>query len=339
MPSHGNRDQGSPHFVLISNLKASVECPVSFSISKKIAMAAPSAMHGSKCTVRSISLPTRLHPHSLRIEAELNKLKAWEVSCASVLVSPGAETIQIGLAGVMELYNYVEELIHSPLTRQALLCHQHRKLVEEALDGSVTLLDACGTAKDILLMTNEHVQDLQSALRRRGGDSSIESNIASYICFRKKVKKDISKCLGALQRMESRLGSSPVLHLDHHLAVVVRLLREVSGITISTFRSLLLFFSMPAVRKMFGGWSLITKLMPMASGKGQKIVNEVGSVDVAIHTLQEQLHNSDAKVELQVTQRRLEALNVSIEGLEAGVNCMYRSLIQNRVSLLNVLTQ
>ncbi|KAL6345197.1 hypothetical protein AAG906_015680 [Vitis piasezkii] len=291
-------------------------------------MAAPSAMHGSKCTVRSISLPTRLHPHSLRIEAELNKLKAWEVSCASVLVSPGAETIQIGLAGVMELYNYVEELIHSPLTRQALLCHQHRKLVEEALDGSVTLLDACGTAKDILLMTNEHVQDLQSALRRRVETQAL-----------RKVKKDISKCLGALQRMESRLGSSPVLHLDHHLAVVVRLLREVSGITISTFRSLLLFFSMPAVRKMFGGWSLITKLIPMASGKGQKIVNEVGSVDVAIHTLQEQLHNSDAKVELQVTQRRLEALNFSIEGLEAGVNCMYRCLIQNRVSLLNVLTQ
>ena len=303
---------------------------------EKTEMAAPSPFHGSKCTARSISLPTRLHPHSLRIEEELNKLKTWEASCSSIVAPPGAETIQVGLAGVMELYNYVQEIIHSPLTRQALLRHQHRKLVDEALDWSVTLLDACGTAKDILSMTKEYVQILQSALRRKGLDSS---NISSYISFRKKAKKDVTKCIGSLQKMESKLGYSPLLNLDHHLMVVVRLLREVSSIAISTFRTLLQFFSMPGGRKMFDGLSLITKLVSMNSGKGEKILNEVGSVDVAIRSLQEQLRGGgDGKVELGVVQRRLETLNVSVEGLEAGVDCMYRCLVQYRVSLLNLLT-
>lgn len=302
-------------------------------------MAAPSAMHGSKCAVRSISLPTRFHPLSLRIQEELNKLKAWEPPCTSSIVSPGAETIQIGLAGVMKLYNYVEEFIQIPLTQQVLLRHQHRKLVEEVLDWSITLLEACSTVKDMLLMTKEHKQNLHYALSRRRGDSTTESSIASYICFRKKVKKEITKCFGALQRLEAKLGSFRLSHPDHHLVVVVGLLRDVSGITISAMGSLLLFFSKPAARKMLGGWPLIAKLMPTAQGKGQKIVNEVGRVDVAMQTLQVQLRSSDAKVELQIAQRRLETLNESIEGLEAGVNCMYSFLIQNRVSLLNLLTQ
>ena len=83
----------------------------------------------------------------------------------SIVAPPGAETIQVGLVGVMELYNYVQEIIHSPLTRQALLRDQHGKLVDEALDWSVTLQDAWGTDKDKGICTDPSVCSPPKGLR------------------------------------------------------------------------------------------------------------------------------------------------------------------------------
>ncbi|KAL4312987.1 hypothetical protein GQ457_01G000400 [Hibiscus cannabinus] len=45
---------------------------------------------------------------------------------------------------------------------RALAREQHQKCIEQLLDGSVTLLDICSTAKDALLQTKECVQQLQS---------------------------------------------------------------------------------------------------------------------------------------------------------------------------------
>ncbi|XP_059670783.1 uncharacterized protein LOC132316296 [Cornus florida] len=291
--------------------------------------------------VRSISLPSRLPPHSIKIEAELNKLKSWETSLVSTTNSVSAETIKIGLLGLAELYNCVEELIHSPLTQQAILLPQNGGLVEEALEGSVGLLDSCGSARDLFGMMKECVRDLQSALRRKGGDSSIESNIGAYMCFRKKMKKDVTKCLRALKRKESKTGSSTLLDIEHYPMMVMRVLREVTSITISVFRSLLLFLSASSSNTKSGGWSLISKLMltrSEASERGQKTFNEVGSVDFALQSLHGSIQRNDAKVDLQMAQRRLQTLDASIGSLEAGLDCVFRRLIQNRVSLLNILT-
>ncbi|KAK9265517.1 hypothetical protein L1049_001762 [Liquidambar formosana] len=305
-------------------------------------MAGLSAIRGVNLPVRSISLPSRLHPNSLKIEAELNKLKTWESSSASTTAPLGAETIKNGLVQLAGLYNCVEELIHSPLMQQALLQHQPGKVMEEALDESIGLLDVCGNARDLFLMMKEHVQDLQSALRRKGGVSSIESDLQAYICFRKKVKKDIGKCLRALRRTENNFGSFPLLDVNNSLSMVIRMLREVSTITISIFRSLLLSLSMPVMNTKAGGWSLIQKLMPtglIASERSQKIINEVGSVDFALYALHGRIRKNDTKkIDVQMEQRRLETLDASIKGLEAGLDCLFRRLIQHRVSLLNILT-
>lgn len=290
-------------------------------------------------TTRSISLPSRLHPNSHKIGAELNKLKNWELSSLSATTPLGAETMQMGLVRLAELYNCVEELIHTPLTQQALHNH-HGKLVEESLDLSVGLLDACGTARDLFLIMKEHVHELQSALRRRGGESSIESNINAYICFRKKVKKDVVKSLGALKRLESHMGSFTQLDGDSYLHVVIKVLRELSTITISIFRSLMLFLSRPAM-KTSRGWSLMKKLVSTGSIKSEtshKVFNEVGSVDHALYYLHGQIPKNGTKVHVQLTQKRLETLDDGIKSLESGLDGLFRCLIQHRVSLLNILT-
>ncbi|KAK2656893.1 hypothetical protein Ddye_009945 [Dipteronia dyeriana] len=48
----------------------------------------------------------------------------------------------------------------------------------------------------------EHVQALNSALRRRKGDSSIQDNITSYICFKKKIKKENKRLISTLKQID-----------------------------------------------------------------------------------------------------------------------------------------
>ncbi|KAK0603555.1 hypothetical protein LWI29_006214 [Acer saccharum] len=300
---------------------------------------------------RSISLPARLmHLNSLNIiEAEFDKLRTREQYSSS----SGGESAGSGLIRLAELYNSInEDVITSPSIQRALHKQQHVKLVEESLDRSVELLDACGNARELILNIKDQLQELQSALRRRvvgvGGDySSMECKIHAYTSFRKKSKKDIAKCLRELKRIDNNIiidqsfNSNMVADLEHEQLVVV--LRESSALTVSIFRSILSFLSMPDQMKTKaggGGWSLIRKLIPAAASERshQEIFNEVGNVDIALHCLHRQIRKSDAKIDVQITLMKLEKLDVCIRDVESGLDCLFRRLIQNRVSLLNILT-
>ncbi|KAI5684047.1 hypothetical protein M9H77_05275 [Catharanthus roseus] len=294
---------------------------------------------------RSISLPSRLNPNSLTIEAELNKLKTFESSVSQPL---NGETIQNGLLGLAELYNSVQELLESPSTQQHLLQYQNGILVEEALERSVEVLDSVGAIRDLFLIIKEQVQILQSSLRRKNGDhSSIESDITSYLSFRKKAKKEISKTLKKLNHLVNKVGSFFVLEPNYYqgLSMVIKVIREVTSITISILKSLLLFLSAsPRSTKTNGGWSLISRLMitksssAAASPQLGQIVSDVGCVDIALMTLHGNIKSNEAKDNLQMARRKLEILERSSEDLENGLECLFRQLVRNRVTLLNILT-
>lgn len=199
-----------------------------------------SASFGLQYHARSISLPSRLNP---KIEAEIHKLTS---SFSTIAPSCSTETTTIAsLVGLAdrELYTFAEQLIQYPQTQQAILRrYQHGVLVEEALEGSVGLLDWCGRIRDPFITMKERVRALQSALRRKSGD---ERNISAYISFRKKVKKDVGKSLRALKHMGNKLTKKSHHLLDddhhqdhHHLSIVIlKVLREATAITISVFRS------------------------------------------------------------------------------------------------------
>ncbi|KVI02969.1 uncharacterized protein LOC112512954 [Cynara cardunculus var. scolymus] len=282
---------------------------------------------------RSISLPSRLHPTSLRAEAELNKLRVWEARLSSSSETLTAKNIQTGLVGLSEVYRCVEELVYSSLTQQALL--SHGKVLEHALDHSVKLLDTCGVVRDAQRKMKEHALRLQSSLRRRGTESRFEDDLSSYIRLRKKLKKEASKCIRSLKGAERKFTLVP-LSKDYHLAMVVKVLREVNLMTSLVLRSLLLFLSSQgtAIKNRHGRCSFIAKLKPKE--KVKKIINEmneVGSVDDALYHV---LHGTE---EIPMAHRKLENLVISIDCIEAGLDVVFRRLIQYRVSILNVLTK
>ncbi|GAV78569.1 DUF241 domain-containing protein, partial [Cephalotus follicularis] len=285
---------------------------------------------------RSISLPSRSHPSTIKIEQELNKLKIWEASSTST----SAGSICSGLSGLVELYICIDELLNLASVQQVLSQNQPQKYVDDFLDGSLKLLDICGITRDIMLQIKENVQALQSALRRRKGDVSIERSMTSYTCFRKKMKKDVKKLITGLNHMDTKLMAPQLLDLDGHISAVIHVLREVNATSISIFQSLLLFLLAPVAKPKQSRWSLVSTLMhkgAIACKEQHDSQNDLDNVDFALrkYVISE---GSDA-VKTQDARKRLEALEISIEGLESSLECLFRRLIKTRTSFLNIISQ
>ncbi|RZC66886.1 hypothetical protein C5167_010571 [Papaver somniferum] len=115
--------------------------------------------------VRSVSLPTKSHPEFLKLEEELNKIKAWELTAKAAVSSTStftANTIEVGLASLGEVYSSFEDVLSLSITKQALMgCRQNKGLVDEILDGTLEALDIFRTIKDALPSKKEQVQGLQ----------------------------------------------------------------------------------------------------------------------------------------------------------------------------------
>ncbi|XVF18119.1 hypothetical protein REPUB_Repub10bG0184600 [Reevesia pubescens] len=309
---------------------------------KRVTMSAFSSKSSNRYSVRSISFPARSHPSTLRMEEELNKLRSWQGASPS-----NAETLSNSLLGLAELYIGIEDLLNLLLTQQTLAQHQNKKWNNELLDCSLKHLDLCGNTRDAILSMKQSAIELQSALRRsKGGELSIEINISAYICSRKTMKKEIANSLASLKQMDNNrlMSEFPQLEQNRHISAVVGLLREASLITASIFHTLLLFLSPSFLKPKPSKWSLVSKLvrkgLSLTACEEQHNMNELERVDVAVSNLLQQSSKEgfDQEEKLQPAKVKLESLDAIFEGFEDGLECLFRSLIPTRVSLLNILS-
>ncbi|GAA0152277.1 hypothetical protein LIER_37460 [Lithospermum erythrorhizon] len=304
-------------------------------------MASSSAFSAQQHPTRSISLPPKLqHPTASKFETKINSLKTFEVSTTVSTVTPvSAESLENSLVELAEIYNCVQELLQSSTTQHCLLHHQNTSIVDEALEESIELLDSCTNIQNLYHKIKENVQNLQSAMRRKGGVySSKENDISAYLSFRKKTEKDITKGLRTLKNVEKRLAIPFHFNLDQHLSMVVRLIRELTIKTVSILRSSLIFLSCPGSKTK---WSMISKLMLKksctTSKKGELSIYDAGSVDIVVLS---SLHmQNDDNAALVTANSTLMMFEHSITKVEIAVEGMFRQLVQYRVSLLNILTQ
>ncbi|KAI3980719.1 hypothetical protein MKX01_025284 [Papaver californicum] len=187
------------------------------------------------------------------------------------------------------------------------LSTQDGKCLDTVLDRSVMLLDVCATIKDVLCMMKQSSQDLQSSIRR--GSNEFDA----YMTSRKKVCKVIQKCLSDLKKTTNKNND-----------LVTDILTEVEAITLAVFESVLSFLSTPKQ----SNWSLVSKLTTKRAT--QQAVNEVTKIDVALKS---------KVIEAKEVQKPLAALEMNLQELEDGFESVFRCLIKNRVSLLNMLNQ
>ncbi|KAI3900095.1 hypothetical protein MKW98_000995 [Papaver atlanticum] len=185
------------------------------------------------------------------------------------------------------------------------LSTEDAKYLDAVLDRSVMLWDVCATIKDVLSMMKQSSQDLQSSIRRRSNE------FATYMISRKKICKVIQKCLSDLKKNTNKSND-----------LVANVLTEVEATTLSVFESVLSFLSAPKQR------SLVSKLTTKSAT--QQVVNEVTKVDFTLKS---------KVIEAKEVQKPLAALEMSLQNLEDGLESVFRCLIKNRVSLLNILNQ
>lgn len=284
--------------------------------------------------LRSISLPSRSHPTTLRIEEQLSKLKPLENSSPST-----SKSICNGLLRLDDLYASMDELLQMASTKQLLSRHQNRKWVDELVDGFMKLLDTCGKTRDMILQIQEQAQALQSALRRRKGDSSIRNAIANYTHLRKKTKKEALKLISSTKQMNEKIGSTHLMNQDLHLYAVIRALKESCFVTISIFTSLLAFIAIQSAKWKPNRWALVSKVLmrkgAIAFEEHDQIGDELGDVDAALGALGEGVDGD----KLQSARRNLEGLEIAMEGFENGLNGIFRQMIRARACLLNLISQ
>lgn len=203
--------------------------------------------------------------------------------------------------------------IHSPIIQQALVHHHQEKWVQEISESALRILDVCSLTKDVLLLVKQHLQDLQSTIRRTSiGETGFESKLAAYDLFRKKLKKEMVKWLRSLKgtkKNKPMIISDQLSVVDHNLVAVGNVLGEVRETTISIVDSLQSLMSIPRPKS----GSLALKLMRMSNGQNQNVYERY-----------------DAKT--------FEAVEMAIDDIGFELECIFRRLIQTRVSLLNILS-
>lgn len=121
------------------------------------------------------------------------RLKASSDATSSSLSSSKCQQLN----GLQDLHDGVDKLLLLP---NLLAQEKHSKLVDELLDGSLRLLDACSVSKDSMLQTKHCAQDLQSIMQRRyGGDMKLITKVKTYMASEKLVKNAMHKALTNLK--------------------------------------------------------------------------------------------------------------------------------------------
>nr|XP_011458078.1 PREDICTED: uncharacterized protein LOC101304250 [Fragaria vesca subsp. vesca] len=271
---------------------------------------------------RSNSFPSRSHPLIQEVDEQLCRLRSSEASSTS----SSSSSISYQLHGLQDLHDCVDRLLQLPLNQQALAQEKHGNWANELLDRSLRLLDICSTAKDALLLTKECIQNLQSIIRRRGGEESdlLASEVRKYFSSRKMVKKSLHKAMGNLKGIENKYNFSS-LSKDQETIAIINKLRDVEAVTQTVFEAILSFITGP---KVSSSWSFISKkLQSKRVACEEEQVNEFAEVDAALKS-----HKS-----LDNAQNQLNNLETCIQDQEEGLECLFRQLIKTRVSLLNIL--
>ncbi|MED6147215.1 hypothetical protein PIB30_042092 [Stylosanthes scabra] len=304
----------------------------------------------SKYQLRSISLPSRSHPSTIRVDEELIKLKTWE-EATSTSSTPTSKSISIGFSLLQDLYLSLDAFLNMSSTQNVISQIQgdgdddEKKYVEEVLDGSMRVLDICGITRDIMLQIKENVQSLHSSLRRRKGDSSsVEKSVLEYNFFTKKMKKNAKKVITNLKHMENKFGVSPILNnLGDHFGAVVRVLREVIQMNLFVFQSLLSFLSMSKSKSKSTKWLMVAKFVHKGviacedNNNNSQNVNELQCVEASLSTLLIEGANNGEK--MHFAHEKLEALENVLESFDNDLESTFRYLIKTRSTLLNVISQ
>lgn len=269
---------------------------------------------GKRIHFRSSSLPTKSHPILFQLKFHLNQLKSqWTFdTLPESLHSCHVSDALVRLRTILESLDDLLDLVPS---RDSL--RRHPTWVEKVLEDFLVMVDVYGTFQ-MQISTLKHCNvAAQLATRRKDG-------LKTVVCLKglKKSGREIFKLMPFLQTIRenpndlSGYDSNPDLELVGVIKDVIEVILMVS-------------------EAVFGGISgsfETRKTSWMMGLKKSKKGKEIKELENGIWSL------GNYKDEV-LNKKMMQEMEECIEGIESGSEKVFRSLINTRVSLLNVLTQ
>ncbi|XP_047977843.1 uncharacterized protein LOC125219807 [Salvia hispanica] len=268
--------------------------------------------------VRSASLPCRTHPIISHLRDEISDLHSWSADART------SSWLCDGLRRLKSVHESLDDLLHLPQTRDSLRTAESNHLIEKLLEDFLRFVDVHGTFQTLLLRLKEEHSAAQIAVRRKD-----DAGVAA----RSKNLGKIAKEIGKLSSDFASVGKSadPPRKVYDEEAEILDVIDGVVEATVAVSNAL------------FGGISssaAFRKAPCMGLGFGRKTKNV--RVEGGIREFQElDLENLRKKAEEDVknASKKMREMEDRILEIEECGERAFRSLINTRVSLLNVLTQ
>ncbi|CAA0812471.1 Arabidopsis protein of unknown function (DUF241 [Striga hermonthica] len=257
---------------------------------------------------RSNSFPSQSHPIFNDIENKLERLKASSQTTST-------SSICANLAGLKDLYDVINDVIQMPTVQQTLVREQGQSWINELLNGSLKLVDVCSISRDIVVLTKESVQELESSVRRRAADG-----VNAYVASRKKVNRMVDKCIKNLKSSNKTLIEPPQIG---------KLLKEAESLDLSILKSVLILVS---------GQKETSSKRRCRYLLDRHVRSEVDQESEAEQLCGLKIHKSRKNMDRKTMLKELIVSETSIKEIEECLGALFRSLVRTRVSLLNLLS-
>ncbi|KAL6656426.1 hypothetical protein ACP70R_007252 [Stipagrostis hirtigluma subsp. patula] len=258
--------------------------------------------------LRSTSLPLRPHALVQELEDELQRIRSGAAasSASSASPSPAALAARLG-----DAYGRVEELVGLPGGRDALSGARWRRAVEHELDASVAVLDLCQRARDAAASARQHVRAARCALRR--GDAAAA----------KAAMRGYARCLAKAGKQSGSSTKKRAPATTEAAPAAVRVLSEAVAVTVAVLQRAMASLSARAAAADTRStrWRVVPKLLLLRREWSLGVCKEMDGDDGVARA-----------------QEMLEELEDSIDGVESGLEHLFRHIVRSRVALLNVLT-
>ncbi|XP_019186529.1 PREDICTED: uncharacterized protein LOC109181231 [Ipomoea nil] len=274
--------------------------------------------------VRSTSLPCRSHPLISQLRDDLNALMAAFSS------SPENRTsawLCDSLARLKTIHESLDDLLQLPQTRESL--HGHAGLVENLLEDFLRFVDVYGIFQTMILRLKEEHQAAQVAVRRKDA----AAKLASYSKAIKNLGKEMEKKL--IPSLQSTAGKylvlpKQVVAVPDGDAEVVGVMKDAVKVTVLVSTALFNGLSVSFTKSSSRRWMV---------GPAKKANMEEGIEEFKEMAALWGVRRKGEEEDVKMVAKKMHEMEDCIGGIESGGEKVFRSLMNAKVSLLNVFTQ
>ncbi|KAF7137669.1 hypothetical protein RHSIM_Rhsim07G0254600 [Rhododendron simsii] len=270
--------------------------------------------------LRSASLPSTSHPLISQLKDHLNRLKSW-AAAGSMPDTRTSAWLCDGLTRLKTVHNYFDDILRLPQTKNSL--RRHTDWTEKLLEDFLRFVDAYGIFQTLIFALKREHSAAQVSVRRK-----VESKIEMYAKAMRKMDKEMGDLVSAIRCMRNS-SNNFICNVDAELVEVILDVKEVT-VLVSTALFCGISLSLVSKKPSWIGSRFAKK------GRVEEGIQEFKKVGTEI-SLWGFRKKGDEEY-LRMVLKRMHELEDCIVKIEMGSERVFRSLINTRVSLLNVLT-